>query len=300
MCDLQELNARYAIPGQLEFVEAQEGFVIVVIENAEATASIALQGGQLLSYQLKDDELPLIWVSGQAKYSHGNAVRGGIPVCWPWFGAHATKADCPAHGFARTAPWRVVETSVRGPGETCIRLSLKTPRDEKYWPHDTVLSVEFCIGRKLSVELNTENHDDAPVTLTEALHTYFHISDIEAVRVMGLLGLEYYDKVRDAQGRQEQALSFTEEYDRVFFDAPGDCVIEDPGFNRKVLIRKWNSASTIVWNPWHEKAGAMEDMGEQGWRRMLCVESGNVMRNAVSLSPGASHSLCIEYTIEPL
>ncbi len=298
--------ARFAIPGQLAFRQGAGGLTYVDIDNHGGRATLCLQGAHLVSYRPKSQQTPVVWVSDAAKFAPGKSIRGGVPVCWPWFGPHATESGYPAHGFARTVAWDVTGTRRRNDARTEITLQLiDNEQTRAQWPHTTRLTLTIIVGEKLELKLATTNTGDAPVKIGEALHTYFHISDIGAVEVTGLEGRDYHDKVANfARRTQAGRIGFAGEVDRVYVDTAADCVIVDPGLRRRIRIAKTGSQSTVVWTPWTEKAEKMGDMGRgksgAGWREMVCVESGNAMDNLVTVAPGETHTLAVTYSVEPL
>ncbi|HSW52135.1 MAG TPA: D-hexose-6-phosphate mutarotase, partial [Sulfuricaulis sp.] len=190
--------------------------------------------------------------------------------------------------------------------KTEITLQLvDTPQTRAQWPHPTRLTLTVVVGEKLEMSLATTNTGDAPVQIGEALHTYLQISDIGTVKVEGLEGCDYHDKVDNfARRKQKGAIGFSGEVDRVYVNTPADCVIEDAGLQRRIRIAKTGSQSTIVWTPWTEKAEKMGDMGRgqsgAGWREMVCVESANAMDNVVTVAPGETHTLAVTYSVEAL
>jgi dihydroxy-acid dehydratase len=298
--------ARFAIPGQLSFRIGAGGLTYVDIDNHGGRATICLQGAHVVSFRPKSQHTPVVWVSDAAKFAPGKSIRGGAPVCWPWFGAHAKEASFPAHGFARTVDWSVTGTRRRNDAKTEITLELvDNEQTRAQWPHATRLTLTVVVGEKLEMSLATTNTGDAPVQIGEALHTYLQISDIGTVKVSGLEGCDYHDKVDNfARKKQKGAIGFHGEVDRVYVNTPADCVIEDAGLKRRIRIAKSGSQSTIVWTPWTEKAEKMGDMGRgqsgAGWREMVCVESANAMDNVVTVAPGETHTLAVTYSVEAL
>ncbi|MFP5408852.1 MAG: dihydroxy-acid dehydratase [Gammaproteobacteria bacterium] len=298
--------ARFAIPGQLGFRVGAGGLTYVDIDNHGGRATICLQGAHVVSFRPKSQHTPVVWVSDAAKFAPGKSIRGGAPVCWPWFGAHASEASFPAHGFARTVDWSVTGTRRRNDAKTEITLQLvDNAQTRAQWPHPTRLTLTVVVGEKLEMSLATTNTGDAPVQIGEALHTYLQISDIGTVKVHGLEGCDYHDKVDNfARRKQKGAIGFNGEVDRVYVNTPADCVIEDAGLQRRIRIAKTGSQSTIVWTPWTEKAEKMGDMGRgktgAGWREMVCVESANAMDNVVTVAPGETHTLAVTYSVEAL
>ncbi|MHB1093403.1 aldose epimerase family protein, partial [Thiobacillus sp.] len=298
--------ACFAIPGQLSFRTGAGGLVYADIDNHDGRATICLQGAHVVSFRPKSQQTPVVWVSDAAKFAPGKSIRGGVPVCWPWFGAHASEASFPAHGFARTVPWMVTGSRKRNDAKTEITLQLADNEQTRaQWPHPTSLSLTVIVSDRLEMHLATTNTGDAPVQIGEALHTYLQISDIGAVTVSGLEGVTYHDKVENfARNKQRDAIGFTGEVDRVYVNTAADCVIEDTGLNRRIRVAKTGSQSTIVWTPWADKAAKMGDMGRgksgDGWREMVCVESANAMDNVVTVAPGETHTMSVTYSVEAM
>lgn len=298
MTDVSALNARFGIKGKLAFREGKGGLIGIEVTTEHSTAVIALQGAQVVSW-IPAGEKPVIWLSTGSKFAAGKSMRGGVPVCWPWFGAHATNPALSAHGYARTVPWDVVETKALPDG--AVRLVFRLAESDAtraQWQFKTPVENHITIGKTLDVELVTRNSDDKPVTITEALHTYFAIGDIRKTTVTGLENCDYLDKV-DAGSRKKQsgAIAFTMETDRIYVNTKAECVIEDTAWNRRIHIVKRGSQSTVVWNPWVEKSDKMGDMGENGYLRMLCVESANAAENKVTIAPGTEHRLYVSYRV---
>jgi|GEM_PF-656 len=298
--------ARFAIPGQLGFRAGAGGLTYADIDNHAGRATLCLQGAHVVSFRPKSQQQPVIWVSDAAKFAPGKSIRGGAPVCWPWFGAHASEAAFPAHGFARTVDWTVVGSRKRNDAKTELTLQLaETAQTRKQWPHATRLTLTVIVGDKLELQLATTNLGDKPIQIGEALHTYLQISDVDNVKISGLERGTYHDKVDHfAKKKQSGAIALKSEVDRVYINTPAECVIEDRGLNRRIRIAKTGSLSTIVWTPWTEKAEQMGDLGRgksgSGWREMVCVESANAMDNVVTVAPGETHTLTATYSAESL
>ncbi|MBI5451609.1 MAG: D-hexose-6-phosphate mutarotase [Gammaproteobacteria bacterium] len=299
MTDLATLNARFAIPEQLTFREGPGGLPVAEVTNDQAIATIALQGAHLLTWT-PSGVAPVIWLSSQAKFAPGKSVRGGVPICWPWFGAHVSESAFPAHGFARSVMWEVISSHAPSADETHIAFRLLTTEAARaQWPHATPVECHMSIGKTLEIELITRNEDTAPVTIGQALHTYFEIADIEDIDIDGLDDCDYLDKVDNfARKRQHDAVTFDGEVDRVYLNSVDDCIINDHGHQRQIVISKRGSASTVVWNPWQDKATKMGDLGDDGYRQMVCVESANAADDVVTIAPGQSHSLWVQYRVE--
>jgi glucose-6-phosphate 1-epimerase len=300
--DATELNQNFGIASTLLFEQDAGGLVVARISNAHAQAAIALQGAHVMTFQPAGEQ-PVIWLSPAARLLPGKSIRGGVPICWPWFGAHANEPSFPGHGFARTVPWQVVESAALADGST--RITFELPQNAipaAQWPHACRARLTVTVGKTLAVELTTENSGAAPFTIGEALHTYFAISDVEQMRISGMDGCTYLDKVGIAATRvQEGDIRIASEVDRIYLDTEADCLIEDAGWNRRIRIAKSGSRSNVVWSPWIEKSAKMGDFGSPtGYRGMVCVESANAAANVVAVAPGATHTLRVEYRVEKI
>lgn len=295
------LSAQYGIPGKLSIGMGPGDLPLMRVENEMATAVISIYAGHVLSYQPRG-EADVLWMSKQAVYDVGKAIRGGIPIIWPWFGAHPTDTKAYAHGFARRMMWGIKETAEDENGRILITLELEdTDETKELWSHDFELTLKIAVGLALEVTLNVENKSDVDFTYTAALHSYFKISDIEKISVRGLEGTDYLDQL-DGMQRKEQVgpIQFAEETDRIYVDSEAACEIVDPDLNRVIWVDKRGSQSTVVWNPWIEKAQRMADFGDDEYRTMVCVETTNAASDAVTLAPGEVGRLTAVIGLRPL
>ncbi|MDP2804522.1 MAG: D-hexose-6-phosphate mutarotase [Gallionellaceae bacterium] len=298
---LTELNQRFAINNHVQFKEIAEGMIIAEVSNQHSNSNIAVQGAHIATWQPRGQE-PVIWLSPLAKFAQGKSIRGGVPICWPWFGPHASDSKLSGHGYARTVPWEVLETKALADGATFLRFGLiETEATRAQWPNNSPVQLEVTVGKNLRVELVTQNAGKESFVLGEALHTYFQISDVAKMTIRGLEDCDYLDKVGEpARRKQQGGIVIESEVDRVYVDTDKDCVIEDKGMKRAIRIAKTGSRSTVVWNPWTEKANKMGDFGDHGYRGMVCVESANAFDNLVTVKPGETHRLAVEYSVEAL
>jgi glucose-6-phosphate 1-epimerase len=285
----ETLNARFAIPGRLRFQDSGAGLPVAEITTPDAMARVAVQGGQVLEWQ-PNGQKPVIWVSKAAVYQPGKGVRGGAPVCWPWFGAIEGKG---AHGFVRTRMWEVREAKTDMADTVVLRLGIKDDESTRaQWDHAFDLELIVTVGAALKIELVTRNTGDQSFTITDGLHTYFRVGDVHQARVSGLDGATYLDKVRGfAQFTQSGAVTFDGETDRVYLNTTADALIEDPVLGRTIRIAKAGSTSTVVWNPWTEKEKGFADMAAGEYADMLCVETVNAGSGDITVAPGGKHAL---------
>jgi len=290
----------YEIRDELQFIEIEHGFAYAEINNARAHATISTYSGQVLSYRPKNQQQDLLFVSDQAYYEDGKAIKGGIPVCWPWFGADPDDQGKPAHGFVRNRQWEVSSSEALADGSTKVVMSLvDTDETRKIWPHLFRLDIEITVGDSLKIELVTHNNDDKSVTISQALHSYFHVGDISKVAVLGLDGTEYLDKVADpARKTQTGPVIIDGEVDRIYTGVTGELVIDDASLGRKIRITSSGCSTAVVWNPWIAIAASMGDLGDSDYRKMLCVETANAGPETVTIPAGGEYRLAAEYTIE--
>lgn len=277
------------------------GLQYLEVHNQFATAKVALQGGHVMQFHPAHEEHPVLWLSDQARYVQGRSIRGGVPICWPWFGAHPTDSTLCPHGFARVIPWKVIDVDTIYNGATRISLEmLQTPEAERQLSYPYALNLTIIVGRRLKMELATTNQADHPFSIGEAFHTYLAVSDVENIQITGVQECVYTDKLRNYERAVENGcLSFKGEFDRIYMDHTSDCVIHDAGYDRLIRVQKSGSNNTVVWTPWEEKAHAMGDMGDgDEWRKMICVESTNSLENSVIINPNRTHVMTVEYNVE--
>jgi glucose-6-phosphate 1-epimerase len=296
--NLDELS-QYEIDGELQFIEIEHGFIYAEINNARAHATVSTYAGQLLSYRPKDQQEDLLFVSDKAYYEDGKAIRGGIPICWPWFGPDPEKRGRPAHGFVRNQQWQVSGSESLADGSTKIILSIiDNQATRTLWPHPFRLDIEITVGDTLKVELLTHNTGNDSITISQALHTYFRVSEIGKVSVLGLDGINYLDKVNDSgQKTQFGPIAISGEVDRIYTDVSGDLTIDDTSLKRQIAISSSGCSTAVVWNPWVEIAASMADLDGDDYLRMLCVETANVGPETVTIAAGDSYRLTAEYAI---
>jgi glucose-6-phosphate 1-epimerase len=296
--NIDELS-RYEIDGELQFIEIEHGFIYAEINNALAHATVSTYSGQVLSYRPKDRQDDLLFVSDKAYYEDGKAIKGGIPVCWPWFGADPENQGRSAHGFVRNRQWQVTGSESLADGSTKIVMSM-TDNDatRALWPHPFRLDIEITVGNSLRVELVTHNTGNESITISQALHTYFRVGDIGMVRVLGLDGIQYLDKTNDAaRMTQSGPVTISGEVDRIYTDVTGDLIIDDSSLGRRILIASSGCSTAVVWNPWVEVAASMADLDDNDYQRMLCVETANAGPETVEIAAGDAYRLTAEYTI---
>ncbi len=283
------------IPGVVALEEGPGGLDVLVVTGAVADARIFLHGAQLSHWQPRGAE-PVIFMSGKSVFEVGKAIRGGVPVCFPWFGP---REGLPAHGFVRNVVWELEGVEQGSDGSVRVALATQSSgKTREKWPHDFVARLIYTVGAKLVMEFEVENTTGAAFTFSEALHTYFAVGDARRATVEGLDAAEYRDfPDRTKLLRQQGPVVFTEETDCVYVNTRAACVLTDPVMRRRIVVEKEGSDTTIVWNPWIAKSAAMADFGDDEWPAMVCIETGNAFENSVTLAAGARHKMIARISI---
>lgn len=295
---IPESLQKFEISGCVTLVSGNGGLAKINITTGQSTAEIYLHGAHITGFQ-KNGEPPLLFMSRLGQFATATPIRGGVPICFPWFGG---REDDVAHGFARITEWNLAKTSVTADGAVTLNFRLPTPPDRAAWKS---LRAEFIVmvSDKLVVELITTNDSaDKAVEIENCLHTYFHVGDINQVSIVGLQNMPFDDFAAGAGGARkvenDLMLHITKETNRVYPNTPGDVEIHDKKFRRKIRIEKSGSADTVVWNPWTTQF--MSDFDPVEHNRMVCVESGNVKQNKITLAPGKTSTLRVELSSAPL
>ena len=299
---LAALNERFGSSGAVLF-EMRFGGEVAVLHSHGGTAVVALQGAQVLSWVPSGGQ-DVLWLSPVAALGTGKAIRGGIPVCWPWFGPAGGAASAPpkpAHGFVRAALWAVVETSA---SDRHVKLRLgfdATGIDPALWPHQAICEIEIVLDDGLTLSLVTKNAGALPFKLTQALHTYLAVGDVTQISLEGLDGCAFIDQLAAGPLKVQQgAIHIAGEVDRIYQASPQTVRVLDRRNARIIDVAKTGSNATVVWNPWVEKSARLGDMGVDGYRSMVCVEAANAGQDVVTLAPGARHQLVSKLSLSAL
>jgi glucose-6-phosphate 1-epimerase len=296
---IDALNRRFGISGVAEVLPGNGGLPKVRVTSALATAEIYLHGAHVTGWQPAGAD-EVIFVSERSHWQDGLTIRGGIPICSPWFGPKVDDPKAPMHGFVRLREWRL--DSVNADDDGTVAVTLSTESDEasrRWWPHEFRMVHRIVIGETLHLELTVENTGSSAFEFAEALHTYFRVGDARTARVQGLAGVTYQDKV-DGNREKVQAgdLAFTGTTDNVYLNTQTPVELVDPTLKRTIRTEKRNSATTVVWNPGEKGAVALPDLGDDEWQRMVCVEACNVRSAVVSLGPGQQHTMTAILTVD--
>ncbi|PSV10622.1 D-hexose-6-phosphate mutarotase [Photobacterium leiognathi] len=282
--NLRQLSTVNALSDHVTVCEYQ-GISIIRVIHPLAEAGISLHGGHLIWFK-PAGEKDIIWLSENAEFDTQKAIRGGIPVCWPWFG----KAGTPSHGFARTSQWTLQE---HRENENGVIVSLQLEDNEEtraIWPHKFNNVLTFEIGTELKVSLTSTNTDSQPWSYGGALHTYFNIADINNIEITGM-GATYLDSTQQGKACEGGGvLTFTSETDRVYTQPEATITINDKNNERNILVTNEGHNAAVIWNPWQELSISMGDMADNSFETMVCVES-TIHQPSIELAPGQSHTL---------
>ncbi len=276
------------------------GLPFINVSNEHADAMISVYAGQVLSFQPKG-AADVLFVSDKAYYAEGKAIKGGVPICWPWFGADPEGKGRPAHGFMRNRMWEMWGSSDNADGSTTVTLGVaSSPETLAIWPHAFKLAMEITVGKTLKLALVTQNTGDQAFTITQALHTYFAVGDIAQTTVTGLDGTQYLDKAADGNGAsksQTGAISINSEVDRVYLGVPAELAIVDGALNRTIRVTSSGNKTAVVWNPWAKIAASMADLQADDYTRFVCVETTNAADDVVNVTAGGEFRLVAEYAL---
>ncbi len=309
MSDLDSLRKKFDIPQAVEIIAGQGGLTAVRVlpspSSHGALATVYLHGGHVASWKPQGAG-DVLWLSEKSAWDAGKPIRGGVPICFPWFGPRKDASPPPAapsppHGFARLFAWSL-ETIQKSPRGIVITLGLRaTAETRAIWPHDFLLRQHITVGEQLELALELTNSGAAAFSAELAQHTYFSVGDVRQARVTGLAGTRYIDKVDGAKEKtQEGDITITGETDRVYLNTTTPMVLDDPVKKRRITVSKQNSAASVVWNPWIAKAKAMADFGDDEWPGMICLETCSVGPHALTLNPGKVHTMTTHISVMEL
>lgn len=296
---IKQLNTDYGINNKAKFVEGKGGLPLLKIDNEYAQATISVYAGQVLSFQPINQTQDLMFLSSQAYYQEGKAIKGGTPICWPWFGPDPENQGRASHGFVRNRFWDLREIVSTQDGSTEVVMGLvDTPQTRKIWDYAFDLTLVITVGSSLTIELTTRNTGDQPFSITQALHTYFKVGDISQVQVLNLADISYLDKVDGGKNKtQTGAVSFDGECDRIYLDVPSQLIIDDQALNRQIKITAANSNTAIVWNPGAVISANMADLGDLDYQKFVCVETANAGNEIIEIAAGSDYNLTANYSL---
>ena len=279
--------------------EDYPGFPILEIKTEEASAEVSVYGAQVLKWVPKEHE-PVLYLSPKAIFEKGKAIRGGVPICWPWFNAHPENPEFPSHGFARISMWNLLSCEQV---DKDIVLTFQLPCTEetkKFFPHDFELTATITIGAKLDVFLKTKNLGEKSFQISGALHSYLAVGDISRTQIEGLLQASYLDCVGEPTEKdQTEPLKITEEIDRIY-KSMASHLVRDLDNHRSIFVDKTGSRSTVVWNPWKDRAKEIKDLPDRDYTEFVCVETSNAWTDRPTVRPNMPHTLGTTIGLRPL
>jgi glucose-6-phosphate 1-epimerase len=299
MSDIESLRRQFAIPDVVELDAAKGGLTRINVRAPAADAHVYLHGAHVTHFQPAGQQ-PVLFLSDQSRFEPGKAIRGGVPIIFPWFGAKSDDPAAPMHGFARTVEWELMAVRQGAAGD--VRLVLETRASDatrKLWPHEFILRYTVCVAKALELTLEVIA-GSADLIFEEALHTYLALGDVRNASIEGLAERAYLDKTDGMRRKIQPAgpMVIGGETDRVYLDTSDTVRVNDASVKRRISIQKEGSASTVLWNPWIDKARSLADLGDAQWPRMLCVETANVTSDRIVLPAGTSHAMSASIALE--
>ena len=300
--ELHELNEQYGLCGAVFFEQGEGGMPRVRLQSNQATAEIYLQGAHVTAWQPATADRNAFFLSPRSHFVPGKAIRGGIPIVFPWFANRGDNLPGPMHGFVRTEPWNVAGTEMLPEGVAITFAEGANDTSRSFGYDHFSLRYRVVAGEALGLSFEVSNTGTQLLAIEEALHAYFAVGDIHQVTVAGLAGTEYLDRADNAQRKRQQAdlIRFAGETDQLHLNTTAPITIRDEAWQRRIVIQKQGSASTVVWNPWIEKATSLQDLGPEAWTGMVCVEPSNARDDRIQVAPGAMHTMAVQVLIELL
>jgi glucose-6-phosphate 1-epimerase len=298
--DMTELDHQFGISGVAHVSEGNGGLPRVTITSSGAKGEIYLHGAHVTSWCPRTHD-EVLFVSSKSHWQDGQAIRGGIPICFPWFRAKTDDPHAPAHGVVRTKTWQLESIVENDAG---VAVTMFTESDEltrRWWPGEFRLVHRATFGSELKLELICINTGTKPLRFEEALHTYNQVADVANVRLQGLDGTRYLDNTDSNKEKTRVGnVIVASQMDDAYLDTQTAVTLIDPGLRRQIRLEKTESRTTVVWNPWREAAAKMQDLGDGEWKRFLCVEASNIMGAAITLGPGQEHKITALLSVEKL
>ncbi|MCK5729341.1 MAG: D-hexose-6-phosphate mutarotase [Methylococcales bacterium] len=299
--NIQTLNSQFSHIKAVGFVEGKNGLPFIQVENQKASALISIYAGQVLSYQPVAESEDLLFISNNAYFIDGKAIKGGVPICWPWFGGASTKEGekLPDHGFVRDNFWTVSSCDTLENGDTKIKLTFtSSTTTHKLWSYPFHLSLDIIIGDSLTLDLITKNTGDQCFSITEALHTYFKVANIQKIDILGLEKTNYLDKGNHfTPSFQTESIKISKATDHIYTDIKHNIRIIDPVLKRKITITSSGNKNVVVWNPWQAGSHAIADLRDEDYQHFICVEIANTESKKIEIKPNHHHRLTANYTL---
>ncbi|WP_433967188.1 D-hexose-6-phosphate mutarotase [Tunturiibacter gelidiferens] len=300
MMDISQLTEHFGLPGVLAFHATEGGLVRADITTPHATATVYLQGAHLTAWQPAGHQ-PAIFTSRKTDFAPGKAIRGGVPIAFPWFATRHDGKTGPSHGFARIQDWTLAFAALAG-DDLHLTFTLGPNDLSRSLGYDHFrLAYQLTVGRTLTMQLTVANDADTPLVFEEALHTYYAVADVHEIAITGLDGVSYLDKVDGLKEKlQHGDITVTGPTDRVYLDTTGTCKLNDHAGRRRIAVAKTGSNTTVVWNPWESGAAKLADMDPTEWHEFVAIETVNAATDAITLAPGATHIMQARVSVEEL
>jgi len=291
MSAVEELDCRFGIPGVARICKGNGGLPLIQITGSRAEGEMYLHGAQVTSWKPAGYD-QVLFLSTKSRWQEGHAIRGGIPICFPWFRAKADDPKAPAHGFVRTRIWQL-ESIAEDDSGVCVSMSIESDEQtRRWWPVEFRLVHRVVFGPELTLELVCTNTGKTGLRFEEALHTYNRVADVANVRVQGLDTVHFLDNTESNTAKvQHGDVKIASATDNAFLGTQNKVDLIDPGLRRHIRLEKANSLTTVVWNPWREGGARLGDLGDGEWTQFLCVEVSNILAASVSLAPGEEHKM---------
>ncbi|HYA25614.1 MAG TPA: D-hexose-6-phosphate mutarotase [Terriglobales bacterium] len=288
---LTELDRRFGILDIARVCEGDGGLARVDITSPLAHGQMYLHGAHVTSWHPAGSE-EVLFLSTISRWEEGQAIRGGIPICFPWFRGKADDPRAPAHGFVRTRSWQLYSIVETNAGVAVTMFIESDEQTRRWWPAEFRLVHRVTFGSELKLDLVCINTGKTALHFEEALHTYNRVADVGTVRLQGLDGTRFLDNTDSNKEKVQLGdLTIASQTDNAFINTQSDVDLLDPEMRRRIRLHKANSSTTVVWNPWQEGAGSLRDLGEGEWNQFLCVEASNIMNGRVTLAPGQEHTM---------
>jgi glucose-6-phosphate 1-epimerase len=288
---VEELDRRFGIPGVARISKGNGGLSRIQVTGSRAKGEMYLHGAQVTSWKPAGSD-EVLFLSTKSRWEEGQAIRGGIPICFPWFRANANDPKAPAHGFVRTKSWQL-ESIIENEFGVLVSMSIKSDEQtRRWWPAEFRLVHRVVFGPELTLELVCTNTGKTNLRFEEALHTHNRVADVGNVRLRGLDTVHFLDNTDSNTAKvQHGDVTFASATDNAFLDTQNDVDLIDPELRRHIRLGKANSMTTVVWNPWREGAPRLTDLGDGEWTQFLCVEASNILAASVTLAAGEKHKM---------
>ncbi len=300
IADTAELDRQFGVPGVARVGEGNSGLPRVQITGSFGEGEMYLHGAHVTSWKPADRD-EVLFVSSKSRWEEGQAIRGGIPICFPWFRAKVDDAHAPAHGFVRTKMWQLESIAENDRGVAVSMLTESDAETRRWWPSEFRLVQRVIFGSELNLDLVCTNTGTTPLRFEEALHTYNRVSDVARVRLQGLDTVRFLDNTDSNKEKTQRGdVVIASQTDNAYVDTESEIDLLDAHMRRRIRLKKANSLSTVVWNPWRDGAAKLRDLGDGEWTEFLCVEASNILGAAVLLEPGQTHTITAVLSVAEL